>query len=234
MDSIPNKEEYAFDALRAGRIEDAIELWKKVQEESGHCNTSLCHNTDHERACCVNHLHGRLLTLSLGRSGTDHFELAKVLAHWIRQQSTESFPGPKGRPHFELSESLIIGHPTIDHDHRFLAQSINDVSIALWEKDYGESRLRIYAFLDRMQRHFEKEIHILELINFPHIQEHTKIHENLKLKVEDLRGMADSLETSEIDRERVFPELVSFFLDDAIKVDLEIKTYLEQSGQKFN
>ena len=234
MDISSPKEETAFDALREGRIEDSILLWKRVQEESGHCNTDLCHNTDHEQTCCVNHLHGRLLTLSLRYKGSDHFELAKLLAVWIRDRETGSDqPEPQERPQFELSDSLIIGHPTIDHDHRVLAKFINDVSTTLWEKDYGKSRLQIYDFLKHMRRHFEKELLILEHIDFPEVEEHARAHERLKQRTRELQEMADQLETSEIDRERVFPEMVSFFLDDAIKIDLEIKAFLDLHGQHF-
>lgn len=235
MISPPSKERLAFDALREGRFEEAIEFWKDHQGAVGHCDMHLCDNTPHLLTCCAHHFQGRLLTLSMIERNKDFYGLARNLGLWIgKNDDSLTEPSKDGLPFFKLPDSLLIGHPTIDQDHRALVQAINDISHSISGEDHEETARLIEFFTARLEQHFKNEIEILELVNFHDLDAHIAIHEALSQKARDIRKQANSNTNNEIFRQRVFPELVSFLLEDAIKADLEFKTFLQKHGHAID
>ncbi len=235
MSASSSTEKKAINALRDGRYEMAVEIWKDHQEEVGNCELNLCDSTNHFLSCCASHFQGRLLTLSMIERNKDFHELAKSLGSWIKENKPALKDADKIEAQvFSLPDSLIIGHPTIDHDHRVLVGTLNDISRSLNNDDFKETARLIEEFASQIEQHFEIEIEILKQVDFPGIDGHAAIHEDLSKKLRDMGKQAFSTADNEVFKETTFPELVSLLLDDAIKADMEFKTFLIDSGQALD
>lgn len=221
----------AIDALKQGRVEDALRLWRDAQESEGICDLTLCGHSPYYGTCCANHFQGKLLTLSLTKQGQGYFQLSKKLGNWIKGQNTQEQEGrEKGAERFTLGDGMIIGHPTIDHDHRDLVKIINDIAISLENEDYEKCSRLLNDFFERAERHFHKEEKILKEVGFPEFAEHQDSHNQLLEKSKNITKMVSELAESELARERFFTELASFLLDDVIKEDLVFKSFLMKRG----
>ncbi|MBL4692252.1 MAG: hypothetical protein JKY92_02865 [Magnetovibrio sp.] len=82
--------------------------------------------------------------------------------------------------------------------------------------------------------HFKREIETLSEVNFDGYEKHQDDHDKLLLKLEDLRKIALNIGHVELERERLYNELVSWVFEDVIKLDLVFKSFLMEHGYTYH
>jgi hemerythrin len=101
-------------------------------------------------------------------------------------------------------KSYSLGNDAIDHDHKFIIQTINDIKERINSgKKVEEIEQIINELRDYSIDHFSREEKLMELVQYVDLNEHVVLHQTfiyridslLKLKmarVEDLTIMKDS------------------------------------------
>lgn len=88
---------------------------------------------------------------------------------------------------FVWSEEMSVGHPLLDMDHRRLIDIIN----RLWVADGAGNRQVIEFVLDDLihytESHFEREEEILARDAYPDLERHCEIHQDIRLRLEEIR-----------------------------------------------
>lgn len=221
------KESAAIDALKKGRTEDAVRLFRDFIKTTGFCNLGLCADRDTEWECCANHFQGRLLTLSLATEEPDYYEMAKKLGTWIRERHALEIKKKKATPErVKLPHGLFIGHPSIDFDHKRLVSALNDIADTLEGGDLTNFSTLLNSFLELEAMHFRREEEIMKTISFPGLSGHCEIHNQLRNKAAGLIKRAPKVGKSKAAQEQLLSELISILFDDAMNSDLTLKTFL--------
>ena len=223
------KESAAIDALKKGRTEDAVGLFRDFIKTTGFCNLGLCANRDAEWECCANHFQGRLLTLSLAIGEPSYYELSKKLGKWIRDRhalEAKKKEAPPGR--VKLPHGLFIGHPSIDFDHLKLVSVLNDIADSLKGGDFANFSTLLNSFLELQAMHLKREEDILEEVSFPELSGNREIHNRLRDKAVGLVERASKAGKSKAAREQILSELISILFDDIRESDLTFKSFLQK------
>lgn len=223
------KETAAIDALKKGRTEDAVRLFRNFIKTTGFCNLGLCANRDAEWECCATHFQGRLLTLSLAIENLDYYELSRNLGRWIRERhalEVKKKEAPPGR--VKLPHGLFIGHPSIDFDHLKLVSALNDIADLLKGGNFENFPTLLNGFLELQAMHFKREEEILEEVSFPELSVHREIHNQLRNKAESLIKRYPKIGKNKAAGEQFLSELASIPFDDIRKSDLMFKSFLQK------
>jgi len=131
-------------------------------------------------------------------------------------------------PKLEWLESFELRVPEIDGDHRTMLDLMKIVraAIAAGDRRRGEHYLaRLLAFT---QGHFAREENLLEGWGYPGTARHANYHtELLERAVAVRRACAD------IESPRTFgeccEEMMSFLVDDVVRGDMQLKSFLENA-----
>lgn len=233
MTSLLPEETGIVAALRDGRIVEALEVWKAFRLENGMCEQGLCENRARFGLCCANRLRGWLLTAAMSEKDGDYKLLERRLEAWLDTQ--DDVPchregGGNGEGRVALTPALMVGHPEIDEDHRFLVHCIDSISDALEEDDFEAVHRLLAAFTRSLDSHFHREEEIMAAANYGGLAGHATAHEAERRALGDLRRLAEAVEKGEVSKEGLANRLVAFLLDDAIKADLGFKTHLIRHG----
>lgn len=223
------KESAAIDALKKGRIEDAIRLFRDFNKTTGFCDLGLCANRDAEWECCANHFQGRLLTLSLTTEEPDYYELSKKLRAWIKGRHALEGKKKKIRPaRVKLPGGLFIGHPSIDFDHMKLVSVLNDIAASLDDGNFANFSTLLNNFLELEAMHFKREEEIMAAVSFPGLSGHCEVHNQLRNKAAGLIKRASKIGKNRAAQEQLLSELISILFDDAMQSDLMFKAFLHK------
>ncbi len=77
-------------------------------------------------------------------------------------------------------DTWISNHPVIDQEHKELLKICNTIIESSLNKAFFNDTLRsVEAFLKEIEKHFDDEIEILRACNYPYVEEHAIIHENI-------------------------------------------------------
>lgn len=221
------KESAAINALKKGRTEDAVRLFRIFIKTTGFCNLGLCANRDAEWECCANHFQGRLLTLSLATEEPDYYQMAKKLGTWIWERHALEIKKKKAPPaRVKLPHGLFIGHPSIDFDHKRLVSVLNDIAASLEGGDLVNFSTLLNGFIELEAMHFRREEEIMKAVSFPGLSGHCEIHNQLLNKAAALIKKAPKVGKSKAAQEQFLSELISILFDDAMGSDLMFKTFL--------
>lgn len=225
------KESAAIDALKQGRTEEAVGLFRNFIKTSGFCNLGLCANRDAEWECCANHFQGRLLTLSLAIAEPDYYELSKKLGKWIRDRHALEAKNKKEAPpgRVKLPYGLFIGHPSIDFDHLKLVSALNDIAESLERGNFEDFPTLLNAFLELQAMHFKREEDILEEVSFPELSGNREIHNRLRDQAAGLVERASKAGKSKAAREVILSELIAILFDDIRLSDMTFKSFLQRN-----
>ena len=129
----------------------------------------------------------------------------------------------------EIYETGIV---TLDNEHRGLIQEINRLYEAVRDKR-GEEVLGeiLNTLVDYTVDHFQHEEKLMAEYQFPGLEEHQKIHQELIATVGELKERATS------GTEDLAKELLTFLrvwvLEHILKVDKEYGAFLESRGGRF-
>ncbi|GKT33664.1 diguanylate cyclase, partial [Aduncisulcus paluster] len=99
------------------------------------------------------------------------------------------------------SDSWNSGHPAIDAEHKNLLERCNSIiESSLGHSTYDETLRNVDVFLADMKKHFSNEIDILRERNYPEVDKHEVIHENLLNKAHELcsKAVNDDVTTGEL------------------------------------
>ncbi|MCC7015824.1 MAG: hypothetical protein IT564_01295 [Rhodospirillales bacterium] len=225
------KESAAVDALKQGRTEDAVGLFRKFLKTTGFCNLGLCANRDAEWECCANHFQGRLLTLSLTAEDTDYYELARRLGKWIRDRHALEAKNRKKEPppgKVKLPHGLFVGHPSIDFDHLKLVAALNDIAESIERGNFEDFPTLLNGFLELQAMHFRREEDILEEVAFPGLSENRAVHARLRNEAAGLMKRAPRAGKNKAAQEVMLSELTAILIDDIRDSDLAFKSFLQR------
>ena len=129
----------------------------------------------------------------------------------------------------EWLETFELRVPEIDGDHRVMLDLMKGVRTAA---EAGE-RQRCEAIVDRLvafsRDHFRREESFIELHGFDGVPQHAKYHEGLLERVEVVRKACHEIETPEA-FQHCCDELMSFLIDDVVRGDLKLKSFLKEAG----
>lgn len=99
-------------------------------------------------------------------------------------------------------ESLAVGHPQLDADHRILIALLNQLHDAI---DTGQSRDVIGSIVNVLaefaEHHFQREERAMEMAGFPGRQPHAQIHRDIEAQVYCLRDRYRGGEGGALDEE---------------------------------
>ena len=93
----------------------------------------------------------------------------------------------------EWKEAFSLGIPEIDEEHQVLTQCVTDIENAVTK---GERWDEVHAAIDRLifciRAHFSVEERLMRTVNYPHIDAHTKEHQ-------DVLAYVKAIESSTLD-----------------------------------
>lgn len=126
-----------------------------------------------------------------------------------------------------MEQSLILGSPTIDHQHQGLFVLLERLSSLARDQDHEEEVSDILSKLTRqLQHHFLTEETVMDRLAMPHSMlrahhaAHQKIIEELtQLHIDSMAGKARSLEM-------IIADVSRWVYQHMIEYDLEMKPYL--------
>jgi hemerythrin len=122
-------------------------------------------------------------------------------------------------------EKYAVGLPSIDDDHRQLAQTVNRIAVEIEEASYSLC-VELFGELEAAaQAHFAREEEILDRLRYPQIERHREYHAELIRRLRELQRLGESrLAKDELFRR--FAAMADFVVDDIIRGDLEFKEFL--------
>ncbi len=129
----------------------------------------------------------------------------------------------------EWRESFELGIPEIDGDHRIMLELVRAVEAAAAAQDRCRSERSLDRFLAFTELHFAREETLLERWGFPGWRKHAHYHTGLFERAKDVRKVCATVETAE-DYQRCCERMMSFLMDDVIRGDMKLKSYLENAG----
>lgn len=129
----------------------------------------------------------------------------------------------------EWLDTFELKVPEIDGDHRAMLDLMKSVQSAAKVGD----RPRVEDYLDRLLvfagSHFAREEALLEGWNYPEIKKHATYHAKLLERAEAVRQNCAQIETPEA-FEECCEEMLSFLVEDVVRGDMELKSFLEHVG----
>ena len=129
----------------------------------------------------------------------------------------------------EWRESFELGIPEIDGDHRVMLELMRAVEATAAAQDRRRSERCVDRFLVFTELHFAREETLLERWGYPDWQEHARYHAGLVDRAKEVRKVCVTVETAN-DYQRCCEKMMSFLMDDIVRGDMKLKSYLENAG----
>ena len=129
----------------------------------------------------------------------------------------------------EWLESFELRVPEIDGDHR----AILDLMKAVRTAAERGNRARVEHYLDRLfvlcRDHFEREEALMQRFHYPEAEIHASYHARLLDRAQAVRRACAEIESAEA-FEECCEELMTFLVDDVVRGDMKLKSFLEDAG----
>ena len=129
----------------------------------------------------------------------------------------------------EWLETFELRVPEIDSDHRVMLELMKGVRAAAEAGD----RDRCEHILDRLIvfsiQHFEREEAFIKCHGYAGADRHAEYHRGLLDRVETVRKACRKIETPG-EFQDCCDELMSFLVDDVVRGDLKLKSFLNEAG----
>lgn len=89
----------------------------------------------------------------------------------------------------QWSDSLSVGIPEIDNEHQAFIATVNDLNSALLARATQDEINHIMVrMLDDAEQHFKHEQYLFKRYNYPDVDEHARLHVELKKQLRDIAG----------------------------------------------
>lgn len=139
-------------------------------------------------------------------------------------------------------ESMAIGHPTIDSQHKYLFCLVNAVELALQVDNPAKvTGFYLDQLIEYTRSHFEDEEKIQITIQYPQHNEHKTQHREIIENLEELKARllpksadGDAEEEARLERmcSKTLDDVVGFLrhwiLDHVLHTDIHMKPYLRR------
>ena len=115
-------------------------------------------------------------------------------------------------------DSIIVGIPTIDEDHKKLVDMLNELFAACFAAQ-GPAVLGdiLDQLVDYTKYHFEREEKMLEEANYGRLEEHRVLHKRMVAQVEKIQKNLQSGATHDLSNETL--KFLSHWLTDHIQAE---------------
>ena len=131
---------------------------------------------------------------------------------------------------FEWTDSLKIGVPLVDHDHRFLVSLINQLHDAVGEEEERDVLETVLdALVEYTVYHFGREERVMEACGYPGLAQHRKRHEALASQVFEVHQRFRD-DRSAIIGQDVLEFLKTWLLDHVQKQDQQIAPHARDNA----
>jgi hemerythrin len=129
----------------------------------------------------------------------------------------------------DFSDAFLTGHPDIDGEHIEIFEIINAVADAIDEREFSNCHKLTSSFLELCRDHFQHEEEILAKLKFPRLEEHASFHTALLEKGETIFELCECQSDPSLLEDR-FTELVTFFIEEVVRGDLDFVSFLQDKG----
>jgi len=121
-----------------------------------------------------------------------------------------------------------VGNEKIDYQHQKLVAMINDLILAR-EDGKGADHMHnvVLGLFSYVNIHFSFEESVMREINYPHLDEHKLLHQDLAEKVVNLKKAHDSGDNKELLSQETLEFLKSWLTDHILNEDTKLRDYLE-------
>ncbi len=124
------------------------------------------------------------------------------------------------------SQSYELGVEEIDSEHRNMFGFVVDIEKAIEQDDIKECSALVDDFIETSKKHFENEENLLAREKYPEVTNHSKYHKSLVKRARNLKATCEKeIEAGKI--ENCYKDMIDLLLDDVVKGDLQIKSYLQ-------
>lgn len=132
-------------------------------------------------------------------------------------------------PKLEWLDSFELGVPEIDGDHRAMLDLMKAVQSAMAASDRKTGEQLLDRLLVFAEGHFDREQALLERWGYPEAETHATYHWNLLLRAVAVRQACAEIE-SQTSFNECSEEMLSFLVDDVVRGDMKLKSFLEEAG----
>jgi hemerythrin len=135
-------------------------------------------------------------------------------------------------PVFGWRDSLSLGVPAIDKDHRRLIDLLNRLPLTARAEDDGVSTGAAILDLEAyVQHHFHKEEMLMRLCGYPGYQEHCRMHRALTARVADFRAKFRK-DPAKFDVDGLYEFLAHWLAVHISREDMKIQPYVENLARE--
>jgi hemerythrin len=159
----------------------------------------------------------------------------KVWVCHYPQRKSGFYPGRGARsavktmPKLEWMNTFELRVPEIDGDHRVMLDLMKAVKGAAAERDRERSERYMDRLLAYTESHFAREEVFLEHWKYTDLDKHVKYHAGLIQRAVAVRGACAKVESLEAFKD-CCEEMMSFLVDDVVRGDMMLKSFLENAG----
>jgi len=147
----------------------------------------------------------------------------------LTSQDSEGVTVLKNVKKFEWLESFAIGVDKIDSDHQNLFKIAQELYEIISNKSPQTCTELLNQFILRAEEHFAAEEALLERTGYPDLDSHKIYHRQLIVGAQQVK--AQCLENIKDGQpEHCYVEAVSFLIDDIVRGDAPLKSFLEYHG----
>jgi len=131
-------------------------------------------------------------------------------------------------PTIEWLESLEIGHPVIDQQHKQILEHLNTIADSVETGDHSAVESSCNALCELLESHFRDEVEILREAGFPRLESHMKAHD---LSLERMLDLANGCgrPCRQAPPKECIAEWTSLVLDHILRHDLDFKSFLQET-----
>ncbi len=88
---------------------------------------------------------------------------------------------------FEWGKEFETGVPQMDKQHKNLFKLAKEFYTALKSSNRDKAREKLLAFTNALKAHLIDEERFMEEIKFPELEDHKKLHQNLREMIEEVK-----------------------------------------------
>lgn len=126
--------------------------------------------------------------------------------------------------HFVWKKAYEIGIGEIDREHQRLFEIGNEIEdIDDPVKEMDRLKRALYDLFEYMKEHFAHEEAVMEKINYPHLEEHRKMHQHL---TEELNNILKNTKGFNLLEDKLVKLIKEWIVEHIEEHDLKIGEYL--------
>lgn len=127
----------------------------------------------------------------------------------------------------EWNNSYLVGHKLVDFDHMTLVNITNELFHRV-NQDFSDEEISqtITCLIDYVEKHFEREEELFKNSDYPDVDKHLAMHEDITKTVKDIAKIYKS-DPSAININEVLEFLKKWLTNHIMKADVGYVQYLK-------